>query len=47
MDLNAPPSPEEDDSLRVDTVKYQYAGREKVTGFQTMDQVLVFIFAFC
>ncbi|XP_071715745.1 uncharacterized protein [Rutidosis leptorrhynchoides] len=38
MDLNAPPSPEEDNSIRVDTLTYQYAGQERVTGFETMDQ---------
>ncbi|XP_024981198.1 mRNA-capping enzyme-like isoform X1 [Cynara cardunculus var. scolymus] len=38
MDLNASPLPEEDDSIRSDTVKTQFAGQERLTGLQTMDQ---------
>ncbi|XP_076923486.1 uncharacterized protein LOC143585614 isoform X1 [Bidens hawaiensis] len=38
MDLNAPPLPEEDDSIRGDAVKYQSNGRERVTSFETMEQ---------
>ncbi|XP_052623183.1 uncharacterized protein LOC111886388 isoform X2 [Lactuca sativa] len=38
MDLNASPLPEEDDSVRSDTVRYQFSGRERGTGFETMNQ---------
>nr|XP_043637166.1 mRNA-capping enzyme-like isoform X2 [Erigeron canadensis] len=38
MDLNASPSPEEDDSIHVNTLNYQLAGRERVTGFENMNQ---------
>ncbi|XP_076912984.1 uncharacterized protein LOC143571445 [Bidens hawaiensis] len=38
MDLNAPPLPEEDDSMRGDAVKYQLYGRERATSFETMEQ---------
>lgn len=46
MDLNASPLPEEDDSVRSDTVRYQFSGRERGTGFETMNQVLVCYLSF-
>ncbi|KAL8224881.1 hypothetical protein R6Q57_017438 [Mikania cordata] len=38
MDLNASPLPEDDDSIRVDNVNYQFTGRERAISFENMEQ---------